>query len=431
MARRVAPRARARGARARGVRVRWAGLAAGLALAAAACGGVGQAAGAGTPPPSSPAAVAYRGPAAAPAGDAFYVPPRPLPAGRPGDILWSRQVPATGMLAGLGVEVDQVLYLSTDAQGRPDAVSGTVILPPAKARAAAPLVGFATGTEGLGDSCAPSKTIAAGTYDWSDHLVASVNHGWAVAVSDYEGLGTPGDHTYSVGRSEGHAVLDVVRAAQRLPGSGLRTDAKVAFWGYSQGGGAATWAGQLAPAYAPELHTVGVAAGGVPADLTKVSEAVDGMPWSGVQLMSAIGFAAAYPELHVDDAVQPAFRAAVQGLRTECIKEALPAFAGKHVRDILTADLLHQPAWQARLTQNSLGATPPAVPILLYHGTTDTVVAFGQAEDLARRYCAAGANVTWRPYPGEDHGQAWNHIDAVTAYLADRFAGKPVAPSCP
>jgi hypothetical protein len=193
----------------------------------------------------------------------------------------------------------------------------------------------------MGDSCAPSKTIAAGTYDWSDHLVASVNHGWAVAVSDYEGLGTPGDHTYSVGRSEGQAVLDVVRAAQRLTGAGLRTDAKVAFWGYSQGGGAATWAGQLAPGYAPELHTVGVAAGGVPANLTKVSEAVDGLPWSGVQLMSAIGFAAAYPELHVDDAVQPAFRAAVQGLRTECIKQALPAFAGKHVRDILTADLLH------------------------------------------------------------------------------------------
>jgi hypothetical protein len=403
----------------------------GLALVAAACGSGGQPAGAAVAPPASSAAVPYRGPAAAPAGDAFYVPPRPLPAGRPGDILWSRQVPATGTLAGLGVEVDQVLYLSTDALGRPDAVSGTVVLPPAAARAAAPLVGFASGTEGLGDACAPSKTIAAGTFDWTDHLVAAVNHGWAVAVSDYQGLGTPGDHTYSVGRSEGHAVLDAVRAAQRLPGTGLPAAGKVAFWGYSQGGGASAWAGELAPSYAPELRTVGIASGGVPANLTKVSEAVDGMPWSGVQLMSAIGFAAAYPELKVDDAVQPAFRAAVQGLRTECIKEALPAFAGKHVVDILTADLLHQPAWQARLTQNSLGATPPKAPIMLYHGTADTVVAFGQAEDLARRYCAAGVNVTWRAYPGQDHGDAWNHIDEVTSYLAARFAGTPVTPSCP
>ena len=223
-------------------------------------------------------------------------------------------------------------------------------------------------------------------------------------------------------------------AGRHQPGLGVRDhreNAKVAFWGYSQGGGAAAWAGELAPAYAPELHTVGVAAGGVPANLTKVSEAVDGKPWSGAQLMSAIGFAAAYPELKFDAAVRPAFRAAIEQLRTECIKQALPGFAGKRARDILTADLLHAPAWQARLTQNSLGASPPNVPILLYHGTTDTVVAFGQAEDLARRYCAAGVTVTWRAYPGQDHGDAWNHIDEVTSYLAARFAGTPVTPSCP
>ncbi|MCK9898429.1 lipase family protein [Frankia sp. AgB32] len=409
---------------------RRAGLATGLVLAAAACGGVGQPAGAGTPPPASPAAVLHHGQVPAPEGDAFYAPPLPLPHGQPGDILWSRKIASTGQLPGLGVEVVQMLYLSTDALGRPDAVSGTVILPSAAARSTAPVVGFATGTEGLGDTCAPSRTIAAGTFDWTDHLVAAARHGWAVAVTDYEGLGTPGDHTYSVGRSEGHAVLDAVRAAQRLRGAGLRADTKVAFWGYSQGGGAATWAGQLAPAYAPELRSVAVAAGGVPADLTKVSEAVDGRPWAGAELMSAIGFAAAYPELRFDDAVQPAFRPAVQRLRTECIKQALPPFAGKHVRDILTADLLHAPPWQARLTQNSLGATPPTVPILLYHGTADTVVAFDQAEALARRYCAEGVDVTWRPYAGEVHGDAWNHIDTVTSYLTDRFAGTPATPSC-
>ena len=36
-----------------------------------------------------------------------------------------------------------------------------------------------------------------------------------------EGLGTPGQHTYEVGRSQGKAVLDVARAATRLSGTGL------------------------------------------------------------------------------------------------------------------------------------------------------------------------------------------------------------------
>ena len=58
-------------------------------------------------------------------------------------------------------------------------------------------------------------------------IKAALDRGWAVAVSDYEGLGTPGQHTYVVGRSEGRAVLDMARAAQRLPGTGLTTSTPV------------------------------------------------------------------------------------------------------------------------------------------------------------------------------------------------------------
>src|SRR5262249_38673605 len=158
--------------------------------------------------------------------------------------------------------------------------------------------------------------------------------------TDYEGLGTPGEHTYSVGRSEGHAVLDAARAALRLRGGGLAPDAKVAFWGYSQGGGAAVWAGELASSYAPELHTVGVVAGGVPADLTKVSVAVDGAAWAGAEFMAALGLDAAYPELTLDRYVRPAARAGLAKLRTSCLKEGLAAYAGKHARDVFTVNLL-------------------------------------------------------------------------------------------
>ena len=40
---------------------------------------------------------------------------------------------------------------------------------------------------------------------------AALQQGYAVAVSDYQGLGTPGPHTYMVGQSMGRAVLDMAR----------------------------------------------------------------------------------------------------------------------------------------------------------------------------------------------------------------------------
>ncbi len=399
-----------------------------LGLTVAACGGstVGVPGGGRV----AEAAVRYNGPVAAPAGDAFYLPPRVLPAGHPGDILWSRRVPPAGPLAGLDIELHQVLYLSTDASGRPDAVSGMIMLPARAARAHAPVIGYATGTHGLGDACAPSKLLAAGTDAWIDDFALAAGKGWVMAATDYEGSGTPGTPTYSVGRSEGHAVIDAVRAAQRLPDAGLAHDPEVAYWGYSQGGGGAAWAGELTRTYAPELRTVAVVAGGVPADLIRVSETVDGAAWAGVVFMTALGLDAAYPELRLNDHVVPSARADLDRLRTLCLKEALPAFAGKHIRDILTVDLLHVPQWRARLTENSLGRTPLTVPVFLYHGRKDTVVAFNQAETLAHTYCAAGVNVTWRPYNDDDHDAASYRVGDATAYLADRFSGRPATSTC-
>src|SRR6266498_3548739 len=106
--------------------------------------------------------------------------------------------------------------------------------PPAPARSPTapfpgtrPLVAYAPGTQGWGDQCAPSKSIAGGVFDELfavDNLLAK---GWAVVVTDYPGLGTPGPHLYNVGIAEGYAVLDSLRAAARLPEAGLSATAPV------------------------------------------------------------------------------------------------------------------------------------------------------------------------------------------------------------
>jgi len=85
-----------------------------------------------------------------------------------------------------------------------------------------------------------------------------LEHGFAISATGYPGLGTPCSHPYLVGESEGRAVLDSIRAAHALPGSGIGI--KASLWGHSQGGQAVLFAAKLAKTYAPEFNIVGVVA---------------------------------------------------------------------------------------------------------------------------------------------------------------------------
>jgi hypothetical protein len=50
-------------------------------------------------------------------------------------------------------------------------------------------------------------------------------------LTDDEGLGTPGVHTYVNRKAEGYAVLGAIRAARGLPEAGLPDDGPVAIAG--------------------------------------------------------------------------------------------------------------------------------------------------------------------------------------------------------
>ncbi len=116
-----------------------------------------------------------------------------------------------------------------------------------------PVIDYAVGTQGLAQSCAPSSQLQDGTEYETANIVALLKQGWAVVVSDYQGYTTGSQSLYTVGAAEGHAVLDAATAADQVPGTGLSSSAPTAIWGYSQGGQAAAWAGQLQSAYDPSL----------------------------------------------------------------------------------------------------------------------------------------------------------------------------------
>jgi hypothetical protein len=136
-----------------------------------------------------------------------------------------------------------------------------VLVPDGPADPDRPLIGYAIGSQGLADRCAPSKQLADGTEYEAGAIRAMLERGWVVALTDYPGLGTPGDHTYVVGQANGRAVLDSMRAARKLPQAGLADDGPLALFGYSEGGGATGAAVELQPTYAPDLPLKGAAVG--------------------------------------------------------------------------------------------------------------------------------------------------------------------------
>ena len=377
--------------------------------------------------------LAAKGSAGAAPGPEFYAPPAQLPA-NPGDPIRTLEVPLGGRTDVSGTAV---LYRSTTATGEANAVSGTVYVPsaPWSGPGSRPVVSFAPGTQGTGDKCAPSQTLPLGTNYELTSINALLDQGWAVAVTDYEGMGTPGNPTYIVKDAEAHAVLDLVRAAQRIPGSGVSAGSPVGLFGYSQGGQATAAAAEIESTYAPELDIKGVVAGAAPSELNSVSAHLDG---DGNQYFTFLAFAAlgldtAYDELdlasYLNAEGQSLFSQATTG-EGVCLGDGLALGAGKSIADLTTSSPLETPAWQARIADQEIGTVAPDVPVFAYHGSNDQVIPFEQTSALRDSWCGLGADVVYESYPVDHLGGITAGTADGAAFLQARFAGQALPATC-
>jgi hypothetical protein len=327
--------------------------------------------------------------------EGFYLPPEPLGEGRPGDVIRAEPMDAY-LVPGVRFRARawRILYRSTSAIGEPTAVSGTVLVPHGRSRGPRPLVGYAVGTHGIGDAAAPSRLLSRGL-DWEAGLIAMLlTRGWAVALTDYQGLGTPGDHTYMVGRALGPNVLDAMRAARELHPAELPVQGPAAIVGYSEGGAAAAWAAQLQPTYAPDVPLVGVAAGAAAADLEAAGPSLDGSFFSFFIAYGGIGYSAAYPELDLDPYLTPKAIGGIAALRESTLPQAMlsgPRFI--RASDLTHPNVMELPEWRARLRENRLGELVPDAPVLLHHARRDQIVSFEQSVNLRDAWERIGADV--------------------------------------
>ena len=112
----------------------------------------------------------------------FYTPPSPLPKGTPGSVIRWRtgcDYLDSARTQKAPAKVWNLLYRSTNATGKQIAVSGTVLVPTAAWTGSGPrpLVAYATGTQGWGNQCAPTREMAKGNYDENFAVENLLNQG--------------------------------------------------------------------------------------------------------------------------------------------------------------------------------------------------------------------------------------------------------------
>jgi alpha-beta hydrolase superfamily lysophospholipase len=391
----------------------------------------------------------------------FYTPPAQLPAAD-GALIRSEPLPLALSLPGLDGPLPgratRVMYKSTDAGGGPVAVTGAYIEPTARWTGSGPrpLVVVAPGTMGQGDQCAASlglehpltlngQTVSVGYEDLSIYRLLA--RGTAVVVTDYAGLGaTDRLHTYVNRVDEAHAVLDAARAARAVEGASVTAASPVGLFGYSQGGGATAAAAELQPSYAPDVPLAGTYAGAPPANLTEVTEGIDGTELAGALGWSLNGFLQSDPELKpiAEAHLNAAGKAALADLSTMCVGDAILRYgyakSTKWTTDgqSLSAIIDSTPELQDFLDTQRIGRLRPAGPVRVATGTSDDLVPHAQARQLAVDWCRKGADVTYEPVvlpnvisPLLNHfGPLLTDQGAAVSWLTDRLAGKPAASTC-
>ena len=352
--------------------------------------------------------------------DSFYATGGPVATGPAGEILARMELQAPA-----GARKWAVIYRSTGYDGSPVGVSGLIIAPDSPPAADAPprvVLSVAHATAGLADGCAPSRQPSDGLVTTAMPLL---QQGYVLAVSDYEGLGTPGPHPYIVGTSEGHSVLDAALAAQMMPETGAGPTTVLI--GGSQGGHAVLWAADMAATAAPGLDVVGAVAFAPAADLAAIA-AFDRSAAAGTEAWSsAITLVDAWHQVYglPLDVLTPDARALVPGLDSEC---SVQVDAGPTAVDLRTL-----PEWQARFQENTPGSVRTEVPVLIFQGDADHVVPLESTRSMVARMCAIGDTVDLRVLQGADHRgslSAASLLAAVT-WVSERLVGTPAASTCP
>jgi hypothetical protein len=357
---------------------------------------------------------------------------------------WQRERhswPALATLKGY-----RVMYVSRGALGEKVFETGMVFLPtrgtvPPDGR---PVMAWDHGTSGVGDSAAPSRypwlypEPDSTPWDWYAQWVGRLGRmGYVVTCPDYEGLGTPGIHSYMNAGAEGRATIDAVRAARRLAARlGVRTSKRWGVAGHSEGGQAGLAAAELArTAYGSGLSlkaSVAVAPAVEIATITPIT-ATDPGAWPyigytawGIRALDASFDFSTFCGPWVLDVVDQAPDNYYDDWWALCLSahwvgvypDGSPGVPS--LTDTLTATWDQVPAVQTFLAGTEVGNARAAGGILVLQGTEDEF--YTTFNTLINKLTYQGDDLQWDVLVGQDHGTAIQYSwPWAKAFLEDRL----------
>ena len=372
--------------------------------------------------------------------------PVPLPPGNPGELI---DVEELGTFNG--IDTYRVMYHSRSRQNEDIAVSGFLLAPEGEAPEGGwPVLAYAHGTTGTADQCAPSdgiEDVIISSSTLEDAIADAINNpgeleglllrqiveaGYAVAATDYEGLGTPGLHTYLVGKSAANTVIDSVRAARNLPQ--MQASKSWLTVGLSQGGHAALHAGQYWQEYAPELDLLGVISLASPSQTDLIYTVLAGSDARGYLLMAMAAFSDAYEELEVTEILTEQGKDLLKELENVCSTEFLDQAKAFAIDELVAVDnpFATEP-WRSIVADNDVNKRPIPAPTLLVHGGGDTLIPMIGSTLLNGQLCNLDGQgpTTLEIYPGATHtGVVGDALEDILLWMDSRVAGEAVVGGC-
>ncbi|MGP3690901.1 lipase family protein [Streptomyces sp. IBSNAI002] len=380
---------------------------------------------------------------------------RPLASFAPGDVLKTRTVQYH--IAGIPTPVKavQLLYRTTDAQGRPAANVTSVVRSLNGGNDKA--LSYQSFYDSLDPEHGPSRVIAGdvsfgGLVGEAESLLLSTAllRGYTLVIPDTEGQ----QAHFAAGPEYGTNTLDSIRAATRSPETGLDAGTRFGLAGYSGGAIATNWAASMAPTYAPDVNKklVGFAQGGLLVDAAHNLKYVSGSKvWAGIIPMAVIGVARSY-EIDLKPYLSDYGIEVYDKLQDASILNVLGQYPGltwqKMVKPQYT-DPNSVPAFLKAVNKVNLGsAATPTIPGYIAQGnggvfegtfnnppgigTGDGVMVAGDVRALARQYCATGnTSIEYRQHNLLSHfGVPVPWVPSALAWLDDRFEGEKAPSSC-
>ena len=304
--------------------------------------------------------------------------------------------------APAGASAWRVLYVSERWDGKRVPASGMVVAPKqTEAKTVHPVVSWQHGTTGAARGCAPSLApnpvrelaqrgefvIDIGIPFLEDWLAK----GYAIVAPDYAGLGSNAVHRYVVGEDAGRDVHNLLRAARTISEAGIGED--VSLFGWSQGGQATLFAGEIGTAYAPENKIRSVVALAPASTILKPDDVINAFFKAKLPYPLLLG----QSYLDAYKLNKNLFTAEGQKLLEAAQKTCVVGVFGdvaKAERPAVTDNVTDHKDWVEAMKRNNAGFTRIEALVSVFQGLEDKIVPPADTKDYAERAKAIGTDVS-------------------------------------